>query len=341
MTPTSSLSGAVGEMDIPPQLRNSATRPSYPTDSRTQPYWMPGAPNISTIAPNIQPHIHSNDPTNNTYDATPTANLNSAINPNQPTIARRSPSLTHNYISQMSFQHARSPQSSPVPMMSRPGSQMSSHQFRGSPHHSVEEENRLLRKKVKELELVNEQRHQRIMELEEELASRNTDRPLQHPESSTSMIAPILSGTTPNPQTTQASWKARTDARIRYLCSLNRAGNALCSWHDSRRERRRFPPRMAPQGYLNCGCTFDEALFEESLSRHGVGSYHPGEAVRMDPALRNPLLKLLQERYGYKDGDFERNPLTGDWVDGEGSTMWEQKLLSGYSSSRKRSEDRR
>ncbi|KAF8431543.1 hypothetical protein L210DRAFT_3361543, partial [Boletus edulis BED1] len=72
------------------------------------------------------------------------------------------------------------------------------------------------------------------------------------------------------------SWKARTDARIRLFCSLNRAGNALCSWHDSRRERRAYPPRMAPPGCLNCGCTYDEALFEESLSRHGVGSYHPG-----------------------------------------------------------------
>jgi hypothetical protein len=83
---------------------------------------------------------------------------------------------------------------------------------------------------------------------------------------------------------------------------------------------------MAPTGYLNCGCTFEEVLFEESLSHHGVGSYHPGEAVRMDPALRNPLLKVLQERYGYSDGDFERNPVTGDWAYGEGSALWEQKL---------------
>lgn len=98
---------------------------------------------------------------------------------------------------------------------------------------------------------------------------------------------------------------------------------------------------MAPTGYLNCGCTYEEALFEESLSRHGVGSYHPGEAVRMDPALRNPLLKVLQERYGYRDGDFERNPVTGDWLNGEGSALWEQKLLSGASSSRRRGEDRR
>ncbi|KAF8438833.1 hypothetical protein L210DRAFT_3612632 [Boletus edulis BED1] len=130
------------------------------------------------------------------------------------------------------------------------------------------------------------------------------------------------------------SWKARTDARIRLFCSLNRAGNALCSWHDSRRERRAYPPRMAPPGCLNCGCTYDEALFEESLSRHGVGSYHPGETVRMDPALRNPLLRLLQQRYGYRDGDFERDPVTGEWVEGDGHLPWEQKLAAGALSER-------
>ncbi|KZT22726.1 hypothetical protein NEOLEDRAFT_1137501 [Neolentinus lepideus HHB14362 ss-1] len=138
-----------------------------------------------------------------------------------------------------------------------------------------------------------------------------------------------------------ASWKARTDARIRIFCSLNRAGNALCAWHDSRRERRTYPPRMAPAGYLNCGCTYDEALFEESLARHGVGSYHPGESVRMDPALRNPLLKLLQSRYGYRDGDFERDPITGNWVDGEGPKPWEEKIMSGASAARRRPDERR
>jgi len=196
-----------------------------------------------------------------------------------------------------------------------------------------------------------------------------------------------------------ASWRARTDARIKRFCALNRAGNALCAWHDSRRERRAYPPRQAPPGYLNCGCTEEEgkdrlsfpcpesnltklvslffldsvafsfpsfpflsfflffsrvsclshfgrdatpsALFEESLARHGVGSYHPGEMVRMDPALRNPLLKLLERRFGYVDGDFERDPTTGHWVDGEGAEFWETILPSGkppVSGGRKRGE---
>lgn len=86
----------------------------------------------------------------------------------------------------------------------------------------------------------------------------------------------------------------RTRFREQKFCSLNRAGNALCAWHDSRRERRLYPPRMAPYRTLNCGCTYSEALFEESLSRNGVGSFWPGEHVRMDPSLRNCLLRLLQ-----------------------------------------------
>ncbi|KAG6837477.1 hypothetical protein H0H93_009020 [Arthromyces matolae] len=138
----------------------------------------------------------------------------------------------------------------------------------------------------------------------------------------------------------QQDWKSRTEVRKKMFCSLNRAGNALCAWHDSRRERRSFPPRNAPPGYLNCGCTCEEALFEESLSRHGIGSYYPGESVRMDPALRNPLLKLLQQRYGYQDGDFERNPTTGDWLKGEGAALWEARAHSGSTSRRRVEVDR-
>lgn len=147
---------------------------------------------------------------------------------------------------------------------------------------------------------------------------------------------------TPLASPADEGWRARTEARIKLFCSLNRAGNALCAWHDSRRERRAHPPRMAPPGTLNCGCTYDEALFEESLSRHGVGSYHPGENVRMDPALRNPLLKLLRERYGYRDGDFERDPATGEWVEDDGPARWEAKLAQGGPASKKiRLDDRR
>ena len=145
---------------------------------------------------------------------------------------------------------------------------------------------------------------------------------------------------TPSPSPSfQESWKARTEARKQIFCSSNRAGNRLCSWHDSRRERRVYAPRQAPPGVLNCGCSEEEALFEETLSRNKVGSYYPGEAVRMDPALRNPLLKLLEKRYGYKDGDFERDPVMERWADGESPSDWEQKAQAGPAL-RRRTDDR-
>ncbi|GJJ10258.1 hypothetical protein Clacol_004484 [Clathrus columnatus] len=119
-------------------------------------------------------------------------------------------------------------------------------------------------------------------------------------------------------------WDERTRFREQKYCSLNRAGNALCAWHDSRRERRLHAPRMAPHRTLNCGCTYEEAIFEESLSRNGVGSFWPGESVRMDPMLRNRLLGLLQRVYYYKDGDFERNP-DGTWKEGQSAAAWEER----------------
>ncbi|KAG8744204.1 hypothetical protein FRC12_014855 [Ceratobasidium sp. 428] len=176
-----------------------------------------------------------------------------------------------------------------------------------------------VRAKIRELEFLNDLLQLRVVELE-------SDKNKAPEGAAKKQMSPEF----------EASWDARTEARIKRFCSLNRAGNALCAWHDSRRERRSYPPRMAPPGHLNCGCTYEEALFEESLARHAVGSYHPGESVRMDPALRNPLLKLLQWRFGYKDGDFERDPGSGGWVDGEGEQAWEaNRQGSGSSSSRR------
>ncbi|CAE6446578.1 unnamed protein product [Rhizoctonia solani] len=177
-----------------------------------------------------------------------------------------------------------------------------------------------VRAKIRELEFMNDLLQLRVVELESE---KNKDEPVVDKS-----VSPAF----------QQSWDARTESRVKRFCSLNRAGNALCAWHDSRRERRSFPPRMAPPGHLNCGCTYEEALFEESLARHGVGSYHPGESVRMDPALRNPLLKLLQWRFGYKDGDFEREPKTGGWVEGEGEHAWENRSHPTSGSSARRRE---
>ncbi|KAJ7599333.1 hypothetical protein C8J56DRAFT_1011133 [Mycena floridula] len=210
-----------------------------------------------------------------------------------------------------------SPESnSPPAFMSESSTSGMNPNYASSSSMNPQDEIRRLRRRVQELEQIHAQDKERLRSLDQELR-RGT--------SSTASQSPSF----------QSSWKARTDARIRRFCSLNRAGNALCSWHDSRRERRIHPPRMAPPGFLNCGCSYDEALFEESLARHNVGSYLPGETVRMDPALRNPLLKLLQQRYGYCDGDFERDPRTGSWLPGEGAAYWEQQVQSGSNPPRK------
>ncbi|KAF8754563.1 hypothetical protein RHS01_06024 [Rhizoctonia solani] len=198
-----------------------------------------------------------------------------------------------------------------------------------------------LRQRARELEIINQFATARVEELEKERALYR-----QRGIDGTPPITPDLA----------AEWEARTEARKRQYCSPNRAGNACkyidlfgsappaplpplsappekapftdvfgqCAWHDSRRERRAYPARMAPPNHLNCGCTFNEALFEQALAAHGVGSYYPGESVRRisvsvghlshGPSPTYPLLKLLEWRYGYRDGDFDRDPVTGQWI---------------------------
>ncbi|KAG8738558.1 hypothetical protein FRC10_006683 [Ceratobasidium sp. 414] len=80
----------------------------------------------------------------------------------------------------------------------------------------------------------------------------------------------------------------------------------ICAWHAYNGQDPTQPtPNMAQPGDLKCGCTLQEALFEESLARYGVGSIH-AEGVMMEPALRRSLLHLLQKRYHYTSGEFER-----------------------------------
>lgn len=156
-----------------------------------------------------------------------------------------------------------------------------------------------LRDQVRKLEFENDVFRRRTEEAWERVHE------LQQNQSSSNMVSglfPSHAAYHPNPHVPNpslgpppADWGHRTEARVRRFCALNRAGNALCAWHDSRRERRRYPPRNAPDNTLNCGCTYEQALFEESLARHQVGSYLPGENVRMDPMLRNALLRLLED----------------------------------------------
>ena len=267
-------------------------------------------------------------------------------NPSPESLSPPSPSFPSTYPTHLNFPPPRGhPAMQPRPGSSAHFSTENTPATRSPSHYrstssitqdKLESEVRHLRKRVHDLDLMNEQARDRIKGLESQVAGGMHDGQRHGgPSSAASGLPSAMCSTSPPSAAFQASWKARTDARVRQFCSLNRAGNALCAWHDSRRERRAYPPRMAPAGHLNCGCTYEEALFEESLARHSVGSYHPGESVRMDPALRNPLLKLLQNRYGYRDGDFERDPRSGGWVEGEGHVYWEQKVQAGLANSRK------
>ncbi|KAH7910347.1 hypothetical protein BJ138DRAFT_1153130 [Hygrophoropsis aurantiaca] len=358
MTTSSSLSGAINDINTFPHLRSAdKTRTGYNMESSSQMGWLTGQHDhlSAYLGSNPDPHMQHLGGSYHNYQ-----DINITTNPSPESISPNSPAFPSTYTSQMAPQQNISPHASSrsgvaspfsasepylgTPMMgvTRPQSQADNlRHLSRTRHTSMEDEVHHLRKKVRELELVNQSDRMRIKELEAELASGPTSRPYRQHEPSSTNVSSLNPAMTPQNAPSSSIWKARTEARIRVFCSLNRAGNALCSWHDSRRERRAYPPRMAPAGHLNCGCTFEQALFEESLSRHGVGSYHPGETVRMDPALRNPLLQLLQKRYGYRDGDFERDPVTGDWVEGEGHVYWEQKAMSGAITSRKSRGDER
>jgi hypothetical protein len=136
------------------------------------------------------------------------------------------------------------------------------------------------------------------------------------------------------PPSFEADWRARTEARMRQFCHLN----STCAWHAGgekpatrKWDFSAYPPRAAPTGCLTCGCTHEEALFEESLARNGVGAYPSltGDLLgtKMKPELRNPLLLLMQRRFGYRDGEFERDASTGEWKEGEGPLYWQQRAL--------------
>ncbi|KAI0827088.1 hypothetical protein BC628DRAFT_1418678 [Trametes gibbosa] len=333
---TSSLSGAMGDTQIGTQPRTSVTPPSGLAS------WTSPSPSTTMSGAFVN---GSNDP-GMTYlgQVTPVTSASpSGAFATYPQYAmgglyaspETSPGLVSGFPEQYGYPQDRGHQNSTPPsaMVISPSSTPAPVQSTRQPRSSteqLEEENRRLQQCIRRLEIVNESSRRKIRELETEVSRSAYPGGLPTP----------LPTPQPHPTFFQ-EWQARTEARRRTFCSENRAGNALCAWHDSRRERREFPPRGAPAGYLNCGCTVKQALFEESLSRHGVGSYLPGDSVRMDPALRNPLLALLEQRYGYCDGDFERNPVTGNWVEGEGAEKWEQKAASVPHPRRSRAEAER
>lgn len=341
-SPTSSLSGAMGDAHISSTSQMPGTVPSgmtWPvhsayTDEAQMASYISTPPTPASASPSGTFSVYSIQPYNQP-------------NPNHDIYGQNIPSPSIYAEQQFASQQARSQMlhamtpspTTPSSAMTLPTNPMPAINRTSRPsRESLEDEIHRLRQRVMELENAREVEVQRTHHLQQEL--NRITYGLSAPASGSALPSPLPTPT--YPPALEESWRRRTDARRKIFCSVNRAGNALCAWHDSRRERRAFPPRNAPLGMLNCGCTFEEALFEESLARHNVGSYHPGESVRMDPALRNPLLKLLQERYGYRDGDFDFDPVTRTWQNGEDATYWEQKLAAGAANSRRaRAEERR
>ena len=131
----------------------------------------------------------------------------------------------------------------------------------------------------------------------------------------------------------QSARQMRMTSRQQVLCRENRNGNSAygkccsvipslnpldsCPSHKREKKTKPIQAHNAPPGTLNCGCTPEDALFEESLERNGV--------TRVDIAARRHLLELLKGRYAYRDGDFEIDPRTGNWVPGQDPTTWQHK----------------
>jgi len=113
----------------------------------------------------------------------------------------------------------------------------------------------------------------------------------------------------------------RTERRKSLRELLNRNSNRCCAWCESRRERRKYGPRQIPEGQMTCGCSIEDALFEDSLARNGVGSIDTTRQ-RLDPELRRNLLSLLKKQYKYQDGDLDFDHDTLEWSSGGDAVSW-------------------
>jgi hypothetical protein len=250
--------GAVVAGDAPVNLQ-SASHASPPTQSASYPYSPPGSFSSSSASYMQQQQQQARQRAfSNRTDASsppPTANSTTTIDP-----SLQDPAANNIWVSSaaQAAYNSGANQGKPTSSMSRA---------------ELEAEITRLRQRVSELEIGYHWSELKVMKLEAEAhrsggGSTSGSSGAATSDSSGSRspaggagdrpsIPAVMGGVAPSEEFA-ASWRARTDARIKRFCALNRAGNALCAWHDSRRERRAYPPRQAPPGYLNCGCTNEE-----------------------------------------------------------------------------------
>ncbi|KAH7100063.1 hypothetical protein BKA62DRAFT_707465 [Auriculariales sp. MPI-PUGE-AT-0066] len=120
----------------------------------------------------------------------------------------------------------------------------------------------------------------------------------------------------------------RSQLREQAICHPNRVGKAYCAWHGTARIKSNKTP---DPGNLSCDCPLKEALFEEALARHGVGSVKTGPE-RVHPDIRRALLQLLEKCFNYRDGDFDVDPATGQWIPGQTPHDWARRAARAANS---------
>jgi len=247
--------GAVVSGDAPVNLQ-SPSHASPPTQSASYPYSPPGSFSSSSASYMQQQQQQARQRGFSKSSPPPTANSTTTIDPSLQDAA-----ATNIWVSSaaQAAYNSGANQGKPTSSMSRA---------------ELEAEVTRLRQRVSELEIGYHWSELKVMKLEAEAHRSGSTSGSSGAATSDSAgsrspaggagdrpsIPAVMGGVAPSEEFA-GSWRARTDARIKRFCALNRAGNALCAWHDSRRERRAYPPRQAPPGYLNCGCTNEEGAW--------------------------------------------------------------------------------
>ncbi|KAG8978777.1 hypothetical protein FRB90_008350, partial [Tulasnella sp. 427] len=218
--------------NIPPPATNSSDRPTTAAYSAYGDYSTTGAFDASTgLAGEGTPQSPSYAFTSNSFAAA------AANQPGMYGLSNTTARAAAHHAHHPSYSLAAQLSSQSTPSSNSSSTLISAEQSQNHTPTPIEEELAQLRTKVRELEFVNDLVQLRVVELENEKVkllggSDKASSIVGSPSSRSTSSTMVLSGET-DPDF-QSSWQKRTDARIKRFCSLNRAGNALCAWHDSR-----------------------------------------------------------------------------------------------------------